>query len=249
MFKAEISKLRRSSTWLIVCVIPILAVVAGTVNYSANQEMLGVGWQPFLGQITLFYSLFFYSIGTSILTAAVWRTEHHGTNWNLVLTSVPHLKGFVAAKFTAVAMLTLAMQLALALCAFGSGISVGHLPVEPVALVHFAVASTVGYLVGFSIIAAQTLLSAWFDSFAAPVAINIAMCFVGLGAVSERAGAMTYLIPQALFIRANTMGSTAIANSAQASVAAIAPLVAAAALITATAPPLTVRVIRHRRVS
>ena len=37
-------------------------------------------------QYTLFYALFFYSPLIGICAAYLWRVEHHGHNWNLMMT-------------------------------------------------------------------------------------------------------------------------------------------------------------------
>ena len=54
MIVAELTKLRRSSLWIIAAVLPVLAVVTGTVNYGNNQGMLSSGWVPFWSQVVLF---------------------------------------------------------------------------------------------------------------------------------------------------------------------------------------------------
>ena len=74
MFRAELIKLKRSSTWLIALILPSLAVVTGTINLANNKDALDSGWASFTSQVVLFYGLLFYSMGISLLAATVWST-------------------------------------------------------------------------------------------------------------------------------------------------------------------------------
>lgn len=71
MFRAKITKLKRSGTWIIALILPILAVVTGTINLAGNTYALDSGWASFTSQVVLFYGLMFYSMGISLLAATV----------------------------------------------------------------------------------------------------------------------------------------------------------------------------------
>ena len=60
MFRAEILKLKRSATWLIALILPLIAVTTGTINLAANTDVLNSGWASFTSQVTLFYGLLFF---------------------------------------------------------------------------------------------------------------------------------------------------------------------------------------------
>ena len=77
MFRAELTKLKRSSTWIIAFVLPILAVTTGTINFAGNSNALDSGWASFTSQVVLFYGLLFYSMGISLLAATAWRMERN----------------------------------------------------------------------------------------------------------------------------------------------------------------------------
>lgn len=56
-------------------------------------------------QYTLFYALFFYSPLIGICAAYLWRVEHHGHNWNLMMTMPIHPLYMFTAKFLVTAKL------------------------------------------------------------------------------------------------------------------------------------------------
>ena len=103
MLRAEILKLKRSATWIIALILPLLAVITGTINLANNPDTLDAGWASFTSQVTLFYGLLFFSIGISLIASTVWRMEHRGTNWNLLLTTTRQPIKLVAAKIAVIA--------------------------------------------------------------------------------------------------------------------------------------------------
>ena len=44
VWKAELIKLRRASAWVVVLVVPVLAVVMGTANFILNAGVLTQPW-------------------------------------------------------------------------------------------------------------------------------------------------------------------------------------------------------------
>ena len=104
---AENRKLHASPIWAMFFVLPILSATYGTFNYLQNLEILTDGWYSLWTQHTLFYSMLFFPAMVATYAAYLWRLEHLGHNWNLIMASpVPPLALF-AAKFAVVTKLAL----------------------------------------------------------------------------------------------------------------------------------------------
>lgn len=225
MLRAELVKMRRSSTWIIALVLPLLAVVTGTLNLSANPGALDAGWASFTSQVVLFYGLLFFSMGISLLASTVWRMEHRGSNWNLLLTSTMRPTRLAAAKIAVVLVPVAFMQFVLVVGTAVSGTVVlrldGAFPWQ------FALVGVIAIVAAIPLIAAQAMLSMLLRSFAAPVAICLLGCVVGVAAVTSSAlQPLSYVLPQAINTRALNLGSTAIAGSGGLTWADALPLVA-----------------------
>ena len=154
---AENRKLHASPIWAMFFVLPILSATYGTFNYLQNLEILTDGWYSLWTQHTLFYSMLFFPAMVATYAAYLWRLEHLGHNWNLIMASpVPPLDLF-AAKFavvTKLALLTHAFVFALFVFC---GKVFAHLPgLPPVTLPLFLLRGLLGAL---AVIAAQLVLS------------------------------------------------------------------------------------------
>ena len=104
---AENRKLHASPIWVMFFALPILSATYGTFNYLQNLEILTDGWYSLWTQHTLFYSMLFFPAMVATYAAYLWRLEHLGHNWNLIMASpVPPLDLFTA-KFAVVAKLAL----------------------------------------------------------------------------------------------------------------------------------------------
>ena len=233
VFRAELIKLKRSSIWLIALALPLLAVITGTINLANNPDALNAGWASFTSQVTLFYSLLFYSMGIALLTATAWRMEHRGTNWNLLLTGTRRPARLVLAKVVVIAVPVAFMQLVLVGGTVASGVVVLRLD----GAVSWQFASVI---VALPLIAFQSMLSMLLKSFAVPVAICLLGCVASIAAVtSDALHPLSYALPQALNTRTLNLGSTAFAGSGGLTGADVAPLLGAALVLTATAIGLT----------
>lgn len=104
---AENRKLHASPIWVMFFALPLLSAAYGTFNYLQNLEILTDGWYSLWTQHTLFYSMLFFPAMVATYAAYLWRLEHLGHNWNLIMVSpVPPLDLFTA-KFAVVAKLAL----------------------------------------------------------------------------------------------------------------------------------------------
>ncbi|AYD90942.1 lantibiotic ABC transporter permease [Actinomyces sp. 2119] len=247
MLHAELTKLRRSSTWVIAIVLPVLAVVTGTLNAIRNEDALGSGWGPLTSQVVLFYGFLFYSLGISLLTATVWRTEHQGTNWNLLLTTTAAPLRLVAAKAASVLLLVAVMQAVLVGGTAAAGLLVLHLE-EPFPW-QFALTGLIALVAALPLVGVQSLLSMLLRSFAAPVALCLLGCVVGIASVTSTAlRPLSYVLPQAIATRALNLGSfAALADSGGVVVPDVAPLLASSLVLAALLAWLAAVLIRTVR--
>ena len=221
LLAAEAIKLRRSSAWVVAVLLPLLAVITGTVNFIMNRESFE-GWISLSSQITLFYSMMFCSLGIALLASTVWRVEHRGTSWNAMRTT-PHSPAAVAlAKTLVILVPVLAMQGVLLTLAWLAGIAVAGLgPAIPTAFVASGLLATLGAL---PLVAVQSLLSMLMRSFAAPVAVAFLGCVVGFGLLASQ-NPLIYLVPQGILSETLTLGSSAVSTAGKLDAASMLPLV------------------------
>ena len=243
MFRAEILKLKRSATWLIALILPLIAVTTGTINLANNTDLLDSGWASFTSQVTLFYGLLFYSIGIGLLAATVWRMEHRGTNWNLLLTTTRSPLRLVLAKIAVIAVPVTIMQLVLVAGTLSSGTFIlhldGNIPWQ------FALVGALAIITALPLIAIQSLLSMLLKSFAAPVAICLLGCVLGIATVtSDLLRPLSYVLPQGINTRALNLGGTSLAGSGSLTATDTLPLLGTAIGLTIVITTLTLGAIR-----
>ena len=221
LLAAEAIKLRRSSAWVVAVLLPLLAVITGTVNFIMNRESFE-GWISLSSQITLFYSMMFCSLGIALLASTVWRVEHRGTSWNAMRTT-PHSPAAVAlAKTLVILVPVLAMQGVLLALAWLAGITVAGLgPAIPTAFVASGLLAALGAL---PLVAMQSLLSMLMRSFAAPVAVAFLGCVVSFGLLASQ-NPLIYLVPQGILSETLTLGSSAVSTAGKLDAASMLPLV------------------------
>ena len=223
LLAAEAIKLRRSSAWVVAVLLPLLAVITGTVNFIMNRESFE-GWISLSSQITLFYSMMFCSLGIALLASTVWRVEHRGTSWNAMRTT-PHSPAAVALDKTLVILVpVLAMQGVLLALAWLAGITVAGLgPAIPTAFVASGLLAALGAL---PLVAVQSLLSMLMRSFAAPVAVAFLGCVVSFGLMASQSP-LTYAVPQGILSKTLTLGSSAMSTAGKLDAASMLPLLVA----------------------
>src|SRR5699024_3773423 len=91
MFKrclvAENRKVHASRIWIVFFVLPVISAIYGTYNYLQNLGILTGQWYSLWTQHTLFYALFFFPVLVGVYAAYLWRLEHMGHNWNLIMAA------------------------------------------------------------------------------------------------------------------------------------------------------------------
>ena len=221
---AEAIKLKRSSVWAVTILLPLLAVITGSLNFKMNREAFLQGWVSLTSQMTLFYAMMFCSLGVALLASTVWRVEHRGTSWNAMRTT-PHTPTAVALAKTLVLFAPLlVMQVILVVLAWISGtFFMGLGPAMPMS---FTVSALLGVLAAAPLVAVQSLLSMLMRSFAAPVAVAFIGCAVGFGLAAAQSP-LAYAIPQGILSMTLVLGSSASSVAGSFDAASMLPLLAA----------------------
>ena len=221
---AEAIKLKRSSVWAVTILLPLLAVITGSLNFKMNREAFLQGWVSLTSQMTLFYAMMFCSLGVALLASTVWRVEHRGTSWNAMRTT-PHTPAAVALAKTLVLFAPLlVMQVILVVLAWISGtFFMGLGPAMPMS---FTVSALLGVLAAAPLVAVQSLLSMLMRSFAAPVAVAFIGCAVGFGLAAAQSP-LAYAIPQGILSMTLVLGSSASNAAGAFDAASMLPLLAA----------------------
>lgn len=184
--KAENRKLHASPIWFLFFLLPILSAAYGTANYLGNLDILGISWYALWTQHTLFYSLFFFPAMVAIYASYLWRLEHFGHNWNLIMSAPVRPFALFFAKFVVVIKLVLLTQLFIFLLYCVCGKCIAALPGWPPAETIFFLLR--GVLGGISVIILQLILSMLIRSFAVPVFISLIGGIIGMLAASRGQG-------------------------------------------------------------
>ncbi|MGI5211780.1 ABC transporter permease [Plantactinospora sp. CA-290183] len=243
MFRAELVKLKRSTTWLIALVLPFLAVTTAAINVANNPDTLDSGWESFTSQAVLFYGLLFFSMGIGLIAATAWRVEHRGTNWNLLLTTTTRPIALVLAKIAVIAVPVAFMQVVLVIATLFTGTFV--LNVDGAIPWKFTLAGLLAIVAALPLIAAQSLLSMLLKSFGAPIAICLVGCVAAVPAItSPTLRPLRYLVPQALNTRTLNLGSVAVADSGDLIPADVISILATALVMTAIVAGVSVVALR-----
>lgn len=195
----EYIKIKHSPIWLAFLILPAISAFVGTFNYLGNLDLLKSGWYSLWTQHSLFLCYFFMPPLIGVYASYIWRLEHNGTNWNMVMvhTSAYRLvfnKILTCASMTAITILwTTALYL---FCGFACGIST---PVPP-ELIEWLICGIIG---GITVSTLQCFLSLVIRSFAIPIGIALAGGIAGLIATAKD---LWYFVPYALLsvgMRAN----------------------------------------------
>ncbi len=180
---AENRKLHGAVIWLVFLIVPMLSALYGTVNFLQNLELLTFDWYNLWTQHTLFYTLFFFAPMVGVYAAYLWRLEHLGHNWNLILSvPVPRSCLFLA-KFLVVAKMTLLTQGWVFFLYLLAGKLWAKLPGWPPA--EIVVWLLRGVLGSLGVIAFELLLAMVIRSFAVPVLAGLAGGVSGMLAASK----------------------------------------------------------------
>lgn len=184
--RAEDLKLHASPIWFLFFLLPVLSAAYGTVNYLGNLEILSESWYSLWTQHTLFYSLFFFPAMVAIYASYLWRLEHLGHNWNLIMAAPVRPFALFFAKFIVVLKLVLLTQcfvfILYCLCGKYFAALPGWPPIETFLFL------LRGALGGLSVIALQLVFSMVIRSFAVPIFLALFGGIIGMLAASRGKG-------------------------------------------------------------
>lgn len=181
--RAENRKLHASPIWAMFFLLPVLSAGYGTFNYLQNLEILKDDWYSLWTQHTLFYSLFFFPAMIAAYAAYLWRLEHLGHNWNLIMASPVQPLALFAAKFAVVAKLALLTHIFVFCLYVFCGKFFAHLPGwPPVLLPLYLLRGAFGAL---AVIAAQLVLAMLIRSFSVPIFLGLLGGISGIYAGSK----------------------------------------------------------------
>ena len=196
--RAETLKLRRSTAWVVVLLLPVAVAFMACLNTLTSGEPLEDGWHTLWVRVAGFHALFPLALGVALLASLMWRPEHKGGNWNALMGGPTTSGSIVWAKTVTLWLLTLTMQavllvliVAVGRLAFGLD---GFLPGQ------YLVATVVSGIGVLPLVALQSALSLFVRSFAGPVAIAL----VGAGAsvvAQQMAGDLALLSPYSVATR------------------------------------------------
>lgn len=164
---AENRKLHASPIWVMFFLFPTISAGYGTFNYLQNLELLTDGWYSLWTQHTLFYSMLFFPAMVGAYAAYLWRLEHLGHNWNLIMAMPVRPLDLFAAKFVVVAKLALLTHGYVFALFVVCGKLFAHLPGFPPATLPLYLLR--GALGALAVIAAQLVLAMVIRSFAVPI--------------------------------------------------------------------------------
>lgn len=226
---AEFIKLNRSLSWVVVVLLPGVMVVAGSLMTLIDGGGLEDGWHTLWMRSFVFYGLFPLPVGIAILASLVWRGEHRGGNWNMLMAGPTSSLRIVLAKVSVVAMLAAAMQVVAVVVTTVLGTLAFGLPglLPP----RYLVTSVLIVVASVPVAVLQSWLSMQLRSFAAPVAI----AFVGAGLstllIVMEIDAVVVVSPFALTSRATQLGTATFADTGTVTPAVLAAITAASVVL------------------
>ena len=191
LFPAEMIKLKRSPVWIPFLVMPAISALIGVFNFTNNQGVLHFTWKDLWTQQSLFLGLLFLAPLTGVLCSLLWRMEHAGTNWNIILTVESAYK-IVKDKLLISSCISILCILWIGVLYVISGTVLGipgSIPVE------FYECMLCGALGCVALSAVQIYLSLVIRSFALPVGIAFIGNIAGLAFISKGFG---FFLPYAM---------------------------------------------------
>ena len=195
----ELIKIRRAPVWIAFLILPLISALIGTANYQNNLAYLKSTWYSLWTQHSLFFCYFFMPPLIGVYASYLWRLEHSGSNWNMVLVSLPAWR-LVFSKIAVCSAVTLITLVWLCFLYILCGLHVGLTAPIPGELAEWIACGVLG---GSAVCAAQCFLSLVIRSFAIPIGIGLLGGFIGLAAVASD---HCYLVPYSLMsmgMRAN----------------------------------------------
>lgn len=243
---AEIHKLKRSQSWGVVIVLPLVVVAAGTLTSILSGRPLSGGWDTLWQRTVVFHGLAPLALGVAVLASLTWRSEHRGGNWNALMAGPTSSGQIVVAKTLVVALLAAAMQVVLVVAVVLVGKLAFALPGWPPA--SYLTVSGLVVLAGLPLAAVQSALSMVLRSFAAPVALALVGAGAGLVLLVAGVDGAIFVLPHVLAARATQVGSGVFGDAGVLGAGPIGTVLLATALLTAVVLASATRTLDRRDV-
>ncbi|MBD2872438.1 ABC transporter permease [Paenibacillus arenilitoris] len=175
LLAAERLKLSKSFIWLLVPISPLVSLAIGLLVSLDNVDGTWKygSYAILASSMASFHAMLFLPILTGIFTAFVCRYEHGGGGWKMLLALPVSRTALFFAKFTVVASLILVTQLLFLAAVVYSAHYQGIDGAIPWRMLLTGVGG--GFLACLPLAALQLLVSVGWSSFAAPLAINVAL--------------------------------------------------------------------------
>lgn len=240
----EFLKLKRSLSWAVVILLPMVMVIAGSVMSLVDGQPLDDGWHTLWLRSTVFYGLFPLAVGIAILASLVWRVEHRGSNWNSLMSGPTSSLRLVVAKATVVAVLAAVMQFVLVVTILVMGKFAFGLPgLLPAEYLWYSVLIA---LASAPVAALQSGLSIFMHSFAAPIAVAFLAAGFSTGLLIVDAGVVIFVSPYALLTRVTQLGTNTFADVGPVTGGDITVIVVATVVLTGIVLAATTVILNRR---
>lgn len=168
LLSAERVKIANIQIWLLVLLSPVLAVLIGfDVDLSGNIGQ----WERLQLEMGMVHGVFFLPILSGLFAAFICRYEHSGGGWKQLLVMPVTRSSVYMAKFTVIAALLAMTQLLFLVGVFFVGWmqDVG----TPMPLGFLMKSTLGGWVACLPLAALQLAVSVMWNSFAAPLALNV----------------------------------------------------------------------------
>ncbi|MCI2423733.1 ABC transporter permease [Saccharopolyspora sp. K220] len=242
--KAEFLKLKRSLSWAVVVLLPLIAVITGVVNTIAAGQALENGWHTLWLRVVVFYGLFPLAVGLAALASLVWRVEHQGGNWNALMGRQVSSLQVVTGKMAVLAVLAAAMQSVLVVAVIAVGKLIfglpGMLPGQ------YFLISVVIVLACLPVAALQSGFSMLMRSFAAPLAVALLGAVAAVLVLMARLEVVAVVVPYGLVGRATQLGTGLFVDSGTVTPGVVTAVVVAALVLTAVVIAATTAILDRR---
>lgn len=233
VIQSEFMKIKGSLSGLVVVLLPIMAVVSGSLSTLSGGGEFQDGWHTLWIRSVGFYGMALLPVGIGILASLVWRPEHRNGNWNALMSQSVPTHRVVWSKTVAIAALTASMQVIMVLTVLVMGKVMFQLPGWlPATYWIGSVLIVVGCI---PLVALQSAFSTFMRSFAVPVAI--ALVGAGISMVALMIGLPAAIAsPYALATYSTQLGTTLVGGESTVfNAAAITPATAGLVIVLAAA--------------
>ena len=208
---SEFIKLKRSMSWAVVVLLPVISAFAGSMSTITVEGQFEYGWHTLWSRSIGFYGMALLPVGIAILASLVWRVEHKNSNWNALMSRPVSGLQVVIGKVAAVAVLSAAMQVVLLVTVIALGKLVFGLPgMLPAG---YFVSSAVIMMACVPVAALQSGFSTFLRSFAIPVAIALVGASVSTMALLIGIKVVS-VVPYALATQATQLGTSLVGGGA-----------------------------------